>query len=53
MDEKNNKSNIFIRKEQTKIKFRTVIIKSQRDMEMIHNKIKKIWIKVLKKLGIL
>jgi hypothetical protein len=41
MDEKNNKSNIFIRKEQTKIKFRTVIIKSQRDMEMIHNKIKK------------
>lgn len=49
-EEKNKKNILFLRKEQTKIKFKTVIVKSQRDIEMIHNKIKKSFNQGIKKI---
>ena len=49
LEEKAKKNYIFIRKE-AKIKFKTVIVKSQNDIEMIHNKVKKSFNQSIKKI---
>ena len=38
--DENKENNIFIRKEKIEIKFKTVIVKSKKDIEMLHNRIK-------------
>ena len=48
--DENKKNNIFIRTEQTKMKFKTVIVKSKSDLEMLHNKIKNNFNQSLKKI---
>jgi hypothetical protein len=48
--DENKKKNIFIRKEKTEIKFKTVIVKSKSDIEMLHNRIKKSFNQSLKKI---
>jgi len=50
LKEKDKKKLIFIREEKTKIKFKTVIVKSKKDIEMIHNKIKKSFNQSIKKI---
>ena len=48
--DENKKNNIFIRKEKTEIKFKTVIVKSKSDIEMLHNRIKKSFNQSIKKI---
>ena len=48
--DENNKNNIFIRKEKTEVKFKTVILKSKSDIEMLHNRIKKSFNQNIKKI---
>ena len=48
--DENKKNNIFIRKEKTEIKFKTQIVKSKGDIEMLHNRIKKSFNQSLKKI---
>ena len=50
LEEKNKKKNLFIREEKTKIKFKTVIVKSKKDIEMINNKIKQSFNQSIKKI---